>query len=112
MPNSISLKTLDGKYWTCSLDDLKRILEWDWTDQRKWASDRFDCDDFAFMFRARMAWFFGINAIAFVDDYSAAHAYNIMVMPDGTLRGIEPQNDLRGIIGKGSYTLQRGRITI
>ena len=88
---------LDGTYYTTDLDTFKKIIEWDWTDTRKYISETFDCDKFAMYFKSRMAIDFHINAIGVVLDYSAGHAYNLVILKDA--QGVkwllyEPQLDL------------------
>jgi hypothetical protein len=87
---------LDGIYYTTDLDTFKKIIEWDWTDTRKYILDVFDCDRFAMYFKSRMAIDFHINAIGVVLDYSSEHAYNLVILKDA--QGVkwllyEPQND-------------------
>jgi hypothetical protein len=87
---------LDKTYYATDLDTFRRIVEWDWTDTRKYLVDRFDCDEFAMYFKARVSIDFGINAIGVVVDYSAGHAYNIVIIKDR--QGVrwylyEPQTD-------------------
>jgi hypothetical protein len=86
---------LDGEYYTTDMDSLKRIIDWDWTDTRKYITDTFDCDKFAFYFKSRMAIDFGINAIGVILDYSAGHAYNLLIVKDSSVKWYlyEPQND-------------------
>jgi hypothetical protein len=87
---------LDGTYYAADLDTIKKIIEWDWTDTRKYITDTFDCDKFATYFKSRMAIDFRINAIGIILDYSAGHAYNLIIVKDA--QGVrwylyEPQND-------------------
>lgn len=87
---------LDGNYYTVDMDTFKKIVEWDWTDTRKYIDDTFDCDKFAMYFKSRMAIDFGINAIGVILDYSVGHAYNLVILKDA--QGVkwylyEPQND-------------------
>jgi hypothetical protein len=86
---------LDGEYYTTDMDSLKRIIDWDWTDTRKYITDTFDCDKFAFYFKSRMAIDFGINAVGVILDYSARHAYNLLIVKDSSVKWYlyEPQND-------------------
>jgi len=87
---------LDGAYYTVDLETLKKIIAWDWTDTRKYVSDKFDCDKFALYFKSRMAIDFGINAIGVVLDYSAGHAYNLVIVKSGGKTNwflYEPQTD-------------------
>jgi len=87
---------LDGIYYTTDLETFKRIIEWDWTDTRKYLDDVFDCDKFAMYFKSRMAIDFHINAIGIVLDNSSEHAYNLVILKDA--QGVkyylyEPQKD-------------------
>jgi hypothetical protein len=87
---------LDGIYYAADLDTFNKIIEWDWTDTRKYITDVFDCDKFAMYFKSRMAIDFHINAIGVILDYSAGHAYNLIIVKDS--QGVrwylyEPQND-------------------
>jgi len=85
---------LDGAYYTTTLSEFKRIIEWDRTNRKPYTLDRFDCDKYATYFRASVAWFFGINAVGIVLDYSSQHAYNI-IMPHDVDKPLlyEPQTD-------------------
>jgi hypothetical protein len=87
---------LDGTYYTTDMETFKKVVEWDWTDTRKYVLNRFDCDKFAMYFKSRMAVDFHINAIGVILDYSAGHAYNLVILKDS--QGVryylfEPQND-------------------
>ena len=87
---------LDLTYYTTDIDTFKKIVGWDWSDTRKYISETFDCDKFAMYFKSRVAIDFGINAVGVVLDYSAEHAYNLVILKEGD--GIrwylyEPQND-------------------
>jgi len=87
---------LDRTYYAADLDTIKKIIDWDWTDTRKYIVDEFDCDKFAMYFKSRLAIDFHINAIGVILDYSAGHAYNLIIVKDS--QGVrwylyEPQND-------------------
>jgi hypothetical protein len=87
---------LDGTYYATDLETFKKIIEWDWTDTRKYLVDTFDCDKFAMYFKARVSIDFGINAIGVILDYSSEHAYNLVIVKDS--QGVrwylyEPQTD-------------------
>ena len=86
---------LDGNYYTTDLATFKKIISWDWTDTRKYVSDTFDCDKFAMYFKSRISIDYGINSVGIILDYSAVHAYNLVILKDDTLRWLlyEPQND-------------------
>jgi hypothetical protein len=88
---------LDRTYYAVDLETFKKVVDWDWTDARKYVLDRFDCDKFALYFKSRVAIDFGINAIGVVLDYSAGHAYNLVITKDAAgkveWRLFEPQTD-------------------
>jgi len=87
---------LDGTYYTVDTDTFKKIIDWDWTDTRKYLSETFDCDKFAMYFKSRMAINFGLNAVGVILDYSAGHAYNLVILKDAQeVKWLlyEPQND-------------------
>ncbi len=87
---------LDGTYYTTDRDTFKKVVEWDWSDTRKYIVDTFDCDKFAMYFKARIAIDFGINAIGVILDYSAGHAYNLVILYENGRYNYylyEPQND-------------------
>lgn len=85
---------LDGKYYTASLQDWTKMAKWDITNYLPYVADKFDCDKYAMMFKARMAEFFGVNAVAVVVDYDAGHAYNLVFPADIDEPLIyEPQTD-------------------
>ena len=85
---------LDGKYYTVTLDEWARMAKWDVTNYLPYIVDRFDCDKYSLLFKARMAEFFGVNAAAVVLDYDAGHAYNLIFPSDLDEPLIyEPQND-------------------
>jgi Xaa-Pro aminopeptidase len=88
--------------------------------------DFYDCDDFAWRFKADMRWWFNCTAVGFVFDKSSWHAYNIIVFDNGEAALFEPQQDkfvalnepivIEGqIIPQGStglYSLTEGLILI
>jgi len=107
-------KTLDSKYWTCTRLDFDAIIKWDWTDNKKYVAEKYDCDNFAFSFKARMDRKFHLNNVGLVVDYSGGHAYNCVVFSDGTAELFEPQSDLftTSQLGTGYYKCESGFILI
>lgn len=105
-------KLLDTKYWVCSRLDFEAIIQWDWTDKKKYVAEKYDCDNFAFSFKARMDRKFHLNNVGLVIDYSGGHAYNCVVFSDGTAELFEPQSDrfVTDRIGTGQYKCQEGII--
>ena len=108
----MEVKAIDSKFWTCNEDDWKKIIDYDWTDEKKYVSEQYDCDNFAFNFKARVARKFGINSVGLVVDYSGGHAYNVIVFSDGTWKLFEPQTDRFPRLGTGQYKFENGFILI
>ncbi len=82
----------DEIYKTVSLSSLKRIIDEDKTDLLKYIKETFDCENFAELFKSRMALNYGINAVGQVMNYSGGHAFNIIICTDGVFI-LEPQSD-------------------
>jgi len=114
MPHTakMEIKALDTKFWTCNEADWKKIIDWDWTDEKRYVTEQYDCDNFAFNFKARVARKFGVNSVGLVIDYSGGHAYNLIVFSDGTWKIFEPQNDRWPTIRTGQYKFEDGFILI
>ena len=83
---SISLSDL--KYHLIDWETWKAIIVADWSEQRKYVVDVFDCDNFGFNFSARMADFFELNsagtAYGWVYDKNTgrtigAHVFNVIL---------------------------------
>ena len=111
--SGVNRRPLDRKYWVCSQEVFARIVKWDWVDQRKYRADKFDCDNFALIFMARVNGYFGLNNVGLVIDDSSGHAYNIVIFKDGSIHIFEPQSDSWPDIGDAPlYKLQRGLILI
>ena len=108
----MDILALDNKYLVTNLKDMKKIIEWDWTDNRKYIAEKYDCDNFAFSFKAMVDRKFNVNNVGLVIDYSAGHAYNIIVFNDGTVKLFEPQSDKWPRIGTNMYKFEEGKILI
>jgi len=104
---------LDSKYWVCSKQEFEDWIEWDWTNKKRYISEEYDCDNFAFSFKARCDRKIGINSVALVIDYSGGHAYNLVVFSDVAPELFEPQNDSWRKKGESKlYTLTSGYIIL
>ena len=104
---------LDSKYWVCSKQEFEDWIEWDWTNGKKYISEEYDCDNFAFSFKARCDRKIGINSVALVIDYSGGHAYNLVVFSDVAPELFEPQNDSWRKKGESTmYTLTSGYVIL
>ena len=84
---------LDSKYWACSKKEFQDWIKWDWTNKKKYISEQYDCDNFAFSFKSRCDRRIGINSVALVIDYSGGHAYNLVCFTDAPAELYEPQSD-------------------
>jgi hypothetical protein len=93
LPDKPTWYRLDGEYYSCTLADFRKIIEWDWTDTKKYVSETFDCDKFSMYFKSRVALDFGVNAVAVILDYSSGHSYNVLFPVDDVPKIFEPQTD-------------------
>ncbi|MHA1303382.1 MAG: hypothetical protein ACTSPI_06750 [Candidatus Heimdallarchaeaceae archaeon] len=65
--NSVGLSNLyyaDAKYYVPTLNSMKDIIKYSWTDKKQYQTDQYDCDDYALSFRAFCSELFGINTVA------------------------------------------------
>ena len=99
--NNVTLS--DGKYRLVPFYQWKEIIKIDWTDKKKYLTDFYDCDNFAFLFAARMAEIFELNSagVAHGHIYNkdtgkwiAGHFWNVIVSNDFKLWFYEPMKDL------------------
>ena len=104
---------LDSKYWACSKKEFEGWIEWDWTNKKRYVSEEYDCDNFAFSFKARCDRKIGINTVGLVIDYSGGHAYNLVCFTDAPVTLYEPQNDTWKEKGQSKmYTFTDGYIVL
>lgn len=103
---------LDSRYWVCGKEDFLKIVKWDWTNEKRYIQNQYDCENFAFYFKASVNRHFGLNNVGFVLDTSSAHAYNIVVFSNGTAEIFEPQNDSWPRIGQRIYKFKEGKILL
>ena len=111
---------MDGRYRCTSRGDFAVLVEADWGSKKAYLTDFYDCDNFAFAFKAYID-SYGINSVGIAIDYSShapgddtptPHAYNIVLFDDGTVMPFEPNGDYFGNLGYGLYTLTNGVILI
>ena len=103
---------LDSKYVAVSQKEFQKIIDWDWTDNKKYVAEKYDCDNFAFSFKARVDRKFHVNTVGLVIDYAGGHAYNIVIFSDGTSKIFEPQSDSWPKKGTGMYVFTPGVVEI
>ena len=110
---------LDKEFFVWDEEHFLQAIAFDTTDKEEYVSERFDCDDFAMLFKANMSKL-GANGVGWVLDFSGGHAYNAVALwdsenstPDNpivTCRGWEPQSDKFVNIGSGMYKAENGTI--
>ena len=85
---------IDDCYYSTTLEGWNELLIFVYKDFKwpKYMSDRFDCDKFAFLLKALVAAYFGLNDISFTCGNSPLgyHAWNTLHTPDGNF-DFEPQ---------------------
>jgi len=84
---------LDQVYYLTSEANFLNIVAWDWVDTYEYRKERFDCENFAFLFKAQVDLFFQLNQVGLVIDYNSGHAYNLVLYPNGKVQVLEPQSD-------------------
>ena len=104
---------LDNKYWTCSKEAFQEIIDYNTLNEKQYVSEQYDCDNFAFTFKAQVGLNHNLNNVGLVIDNSGGHAYNVVIFDDGTAELFEPQNDRWITPGEsGAYTFQTGIIIL
>lgn len=84
----------DYNLWLCDLEDIETFLDWDETNHFKYASEIYDCDDFAKRLYGQFA-VPGWSHFAFGLIWTTKHAMNIMIDTNRDVWAIEPQTDKR-----------------
>jgi len=101
-PN-VEMLLMDMKYRYVDLKTMDEIIGIDWTNHKKYVIDIYDCDNFAFSFKSRMAEIWGINGVAValgvltIDKGKYLHAWNYFIAEESgkpKLFLLEPQLDL------------------
>lgn len=105
---------LDKYYWVTSEEDFMKVAKKDKTNMIEYVSEKFDCENFAMLFSARMSYKYHLNSVGIVIDYSSQHAYNIIVFRDGSVKLYEPQEELLIDIDNDydNYNLENGAVLI
>jgi len=52
---------MDGKFYVIKIDDWKNFIEFDWTKEKKYVAEKFDCDNFAHTFASHISELFDIT---------------------------------------------------
>jgi hypothetical protein len=109
---SLSYHRLDNIYWVCPKADMLKLIENDWLNKRQYLADAFDCDDYAFAFKATISQWYGLNGVGIVVDYSSAHAYNLVLFSDDPPQFYEPQSDAWVTLGAENYKGDDGLVLL
>jgi len=56
----------DNQYYYTTLASWQKIIDLDWSDEKKYVKERYDCDNYAYMFCSRMAEWFELNGAGIV----------------------------------------------
>ena len=115
-PPLIETILLDTKYWAVDRPTWDAMIADFGPDRNQYVSERYDCDNFASYFWGAMGHRYEVNGVGMVCNWTAGHAYNIILVVDQgqcVAEFIEPQNDqfVRTPLPK-IYTLHRGLILI
>lgn len=97
----------DGRYWTVPFSTWQRIAKYN--PRLKYYVDRWDCDNYADLFRVVASVGFGLNAVGTV--LNTQHAFNVVVAEDG-LHWFEPQTGIWVTDLNGIYSVQGARVEI
>ena len=112
LTKDVKWRQLDGKYFLCSKEVMEQIASFAWQKFLPYRKEKFDCDDFAFLFKSWVNLVYGLNNVGLVIDDSTSHAYNIVVTNDGYLRVFEPQTGKWHELGTGLYKLEKGLVLL
>jgi len=114
----------DKEHYFTDWETWKQLLEYDWTDKKKYLTDRYDCDNFAGSFCARMAEIYGLNTAGrlYCDVYDKdtgvkinPHVAVLIIDKDKRVFLMESQTDnlieitdptQRFVIGRWQYVLR------
>lgn len=85
---------VDASYKTISIEDMKKFLKYNFAKSKKYAAEKYDCDNFAAVLYGQTSYFLGNTAVGMIHVKvpNGAHALNMMIVGD-RLYYIEPQNN-------------------
>jgi len=92
---------LDSNYFIIPIWQWKNIIKWDWTKNKGYVEDRYDCDNYAIMFAARMGEIHGLNSAPVIygkyyrdGQFINYHYFNAIIDNEMNTWLLEPQNDI------------------
>ena len=93
--------TFDNTCYVINWNDWLSIMEYDWTKEKEYITDRYDCENFSFSFASRMSELYNINSVLVAVGQKCngtkceQHAWDIIIAKVGQelkLIAYEPQN--------------------
>ena len=111
----LQLRILDHCYWCVPRGAALDIVQHIGAHKSRYLGDRRDCDDFAGFLKYGASHGLGVSSIAFVNDESAAHAYNLIIALDKKevdIFAVEPQTGRIILTGTDTHPLARAVITL
>jgi len=82
----------DGTYSATDADGLASMGAHDILQYAPYRPEVYDCEEFAQLFDVSAELVYGVSAIGVVYDWGAGHAYNVVVLDDGSVTLYEPQD--------------------
>jgi len=96
----------DRTYYYINIEKMKELIEYDWTDEKKYLKDVYDCDDFALTFKSHIIERFHLNNVGLarsieITDIKTGepkgyHRANIFIADENNVMKLwflEPQTD-------------------
>jgi len=96
----------DNYYYYVSIEEMEDLINFDWTDQKKYVKSVYDCDDFALTFKSHIIERFHINSVGLARSiqlkdidtgaHIGYHRANVFLASDNNvmkLYFLEPQTD-------------------
>lgn len=84
---------LDMEYILTNHSNMLNVIAWDATDKIKYVREKFDCENFAILFKAMTDLVFHLNQVVIIMDYISKHSYNLILYPNEKHQVCEPQSD-------------------
>lgn len=91
-PDEGEIYLSDRKYKLCNIEDIRVFCRLDTSNQEKYVSEWYDCDDFAYRLMGQLSipdW----SSLAFGIVWTDKHAMNVFVDEGKTVLFLEPQSD-------------------
>lgn len=77
----------DGRWWSCTMEDMVDVMKADFVSKLEYQKDRHDCENFARHFIERVAWRYGINTLSEVHGWDKeqdiSHSFIVFYALDG-----------------------------